>query len=298
MRWLRLWTDCLDSKKIQRLSPVIFKAWVNLLLSTARAGSPNGDLPALDDLVFDFRETPETVKGWLEAIAAAGLVDRAEGWYRVHDWKHWQPSEASNAARQAKFRESRRNAPSNAPSNGHSNGHSNGCVTPKVTPIEGRRQKAEGREQKSEGSSPPNPPSGRTAAEPLPVEIEPPEFPEADGMFMVMPGEHPMDEIDAREIWGDIWRAWKNPKLCFKFFEHQQWVTKAGWLHAIKTVIERGTRPSSIKLLETIGVDMDINGVKPDQPVQRGTIGSVPYVPTYMQQQSDGGKRYGIISGP
>ena len=118
-------------------------------------------------------------------------------------------------------------------------------------------------------------------------------------MFMVMPGEHPMDEIDAREIWGDIWRAWKNPKLCFKFFEHQQWVTKAGWLHAIKTVIERGTRPSSIKLLETIGVDMDINGVKPDQPVQRGDDWECALCADLTCSSNQiGGKRYGIISGP
>ncbi len=256
MRWLRLWTDSLDSKKIQRLTPTLFRAWINLLLATARNGSIDGDIPLIEDLCFDLRESTNTVTVWLESLVASGLIDCHENGFRVHDWKHWQPIDRTNTDRQSRFRKKNSNGDSNEGSNTQNNAHRR----------QKQKQKGEGRREKKEAE-----------AEPPPLETEPPEYPDSNGMFHIMPGDHPINEIDAREIWGDIWRAWKTSTLCFKFYEHQQWVSKIGWEHAIKVSIERGIKPKSIKYLETIGLDADINGIKTDKPIQRGNISSVPY---------------------
>ena len=126
---------------------------------------------------------------------------------------------------------------------------------------------------------------GQDAAAPL-IDPEPPDYPDPwTSMFMAMPGEHKHPEIEARELWGDIWRAWKSAKLCYGFYEHQEWCTFGGWKHAIKTVLKRGTVPNSIQYLEKIAMDADLNGIKEDRPVQRGSIGPVAYVPTSRQQQ-------------
>src|SRR6476646_6891585 len=109
MRWLRLWTDSLDSKKIQRLTPYLFKAWIQILLATARNGSDDGTLPAIEDLCFDLREPRGTVAGWLRELATAGLLDaHHNGTFTAHDWKHWQPRDRTNSARQDAVRKARR----------------------------------------------------------------------------------------------------------------------------------------------------------------------------------------------
>ncbi len=142
-----------------------------------------------------------------------------------------------------------------------------------------------GEREMGEISSPPAPSAGPLPAAPL-IDSGPPDYPDPwTSMFMVMPGEHKHPEIEARELWGDIWRAWKSPKLCYGFYEHQEWCTFKGWKHAIKTVIKRGTVPNSIQYLEKIAMDADLNGIKEDKPVQRGSIGPVPYVPTSRQQK-------------
>jgi hypothetical protein len=148
-------------------------------------------------------------------------------------------------------------------------------------------RETEEREMK-EISSPPAPSDGEVAAAPL-IDPDPPEYPDAPtSMFMVMPGEYTHPEIEARELWGDVWRAWKSPKLCYGFYEHQEWCTFRGWKHAVKTVIQRGIAPNSIRYLEKIAMDADLNGIRKDQPISRGSIGSVPYVPTAMQQKPPG----------
>ncbi|HMF38285.1 MAG TPA: hypothetical protein VKF17_16700 [Isosphaeraceae bacterium] len=149
-------------------------------------------------------------------------------------------------------------------------------------------------EEINRGNSPRTPPGEETApllieiskVEPIPeVRPEPEylEYPEDGGMWMIMPGEHALAEIEARELWGDLWRAWKSPRLCIGFYEHQQWYSFRAWKHAIKTVLKRGTRPNSIHYLEMIAVDADTNGIPADKPIQRGSIGPVPYVPTAQQ---------------
>ncbi len=125
---------------------------------------------------------------------------------------------------------------------------------------------------------------------PLPVEVLRPiptpeylEYPEEEGMWVAMPGPYQIAEIEARELWGDLWRAWKSPKLCIGFYEHQQWYSFGAWKHAIRTAVKRGNVPHSIAYLETIAVDADTNGIPEDKPIQRSAIGPVAYVPTTRQ---------------
>ena len=178
MRWLRLWTDALDSKKLLRLPPDLFRAWTLLLLSTARSGSAEGNLPTIKDLAFDLREEPDTVAQWIASLVAVSLIDIEGNGYRVHDWKRWQPIDRTRAERQGRYRDNHPDAKSNAPSNGSRNGESNG-------PCNGdRRQKAEGRVK----DTPPTPVAGGAVCgsrssdeeEPEPFQSPIPEPPKTD----------------------------------------------------------------------------------------------------------------------
>ncbi len=142
--------------------------------------------------------------------------------------------------------------------------------------------------QKQNRAEAPLPPDGGEAAAPPPPENPPPdefpEFPEeATSMFMIMPGDHQLEEIEAREVWGHLWRTWGDKRLCYTFYEHQQWCTKGAWVHAIKTAVERGVHPTSIKYLEIIGMDMDANGAKKRAPARKADLGPVAYVPRVVQ---------------
>jgi len=246
----------------------------------------DGCLETMDDETLGFAmhlSAPELQKT-KELFAKRGFIE--EGTWIPKNWEKRQRVSDDSGSRVSRYRERKSRV-------------SNGTVT---------LQKLDGNERVSASRAPPRdrdraripeaeadteaeaesplPPLGESAA-PLPDQIEPPEYPnEATSMFMVMPGKYPLDEIDAREIWGHIWRAWKDERLCFKFYEHQQWHKKDSWLHAIKTAIGRGVKPNSIKYLETIALEADDNGIKPDVPVQRAAIGNVPYVPTTKQDQS------------
>ena len=95
---------------------------------------------------------------------------------------------------------------------------------------------------------------------------------------MIMPGEHKHEPIAAIKIWGHLWRAFRDQKLCYGFYEHQEWLSADGWMGAIREAIRRGVKPNSIKYLEVIGYDIEDNGEKELKPAQRAQTGSVPYV--------------------
>lgn len=97
IKWLRLYDDLLDDPKVQRLDPVLFKAWINLLC-LANKGEPRGVLPPLSDMAFRFRVSEEEMQAILDALAQAGLVDEADGQQVPHNWGERQkPSDDVNS---------------------------------------------------------------------------------------------------------------------------------------------------------------------------------------------------------
>ncbi len=81
--WFRVYDEILDDAKVQRLPPILFRAWINLLAVTSRNG---GVLPDLADLAFALRSDEDTVSGWLSDLEGRGLIDADEHGSRPHNW--------------------------------------------------------------------------------------------------------------------------------------------------------------------------------------------------------------------
>lgn len=269
MRYLKLWECILDSEKIQKLNERAFKSWIFFLVCAKKLDA-NGDLPEVKTLAFWCRKKEKTIEQWLGLVADAGLIEWTGSCWHIHDWEYWQaPHDPTAVTRMQRYR-ARRNAGVTV-RNDERNVTDN--VALPVTPL---RRDCERRMVK--GKTTPLPPLGEKNVSSS-DEISAPEYPDPlTSMHIIMTGEHRMETLEAREIWGAIWRAWGNPKLCYEFYEHQQWCTAGGWRYAIKTAITQGVKPGSIRYLEVIALDADANGEKqPAKPIKRGDLGSVPY---------------------
>jgi len=85
--WLRLYTSILDDPKVQRLSPELFKCWVNLLC-LAKEG--DGLLPSIEDIAFRMRITDEDAKRLTEELVRRGLLDSDGKNLTPHNWLNRQ----------------------------------------------------------------------------------------------------------------------------------------------------------------------------------------------------------------
>jgi hypothetical protein len=133
--FVKLWDNILDNIKVQRLEPETFRAWVNLLAVTVRYGGRyvtrdsngnavdeeddkgGGELPSWEDMAFGLRTSKAAVKGHIDALVTAGLIDKTKRHYSIHDFEKWNDSrDATAAKRQKEWRA--RNALRNAQRNG------------------------------------------------------------------------------------------------------------------------------------------------------------------------------------
>ena len=88
MEWLRYYTKTLESRKVQELEPVLFKAWINLLC-VARLF--DGALPSCDEIGFRLRCSPEQAGKWIAELVARGFIEANElGQTVPHDWDEHQ----------------------------------------------------------------------------------------------------------------------------------------------------------------------------------------------------------------
>jgi hypothetical protein len=93
-RWFRVYDDLVDDPKVQRLSPDIFKALVNLW---CLASKNDGFLPSAEDIAFKLRIAREKVKKIIAALHDAELIDTDEAGLRPHNWNGRQfKSDVSN----------------------------------------------------------------------------------------------------------------------------------------------------------------------------------------------------------
>lgn len=110
MPWYRVWTDILDSEKFAELDDSTIGGWT-LILSAVKRFNRGGMLPPQKKLAHWTRRGKATVSAWINDLLEAGLLEEMDGGIGVHDWSHWQePRDRTNAARQAKHRERKRNA--------------------------------------------------------------------------------------------------------------------------------------------------------------------------------------------
>ena len=105
MTWFRFYSEVLDDPKVQRLSPHLFRAWVNLLCLANERG---GKLPSIDDIAFRLRVSPQDAEQYLSDLVMAGLIDivtRGNAHETVmHGWEKRQFQSDTSTQRVRKYR--------------------------------------------------------------------------------------------------------------------------------------------------------------------------------------------------
>jgi hypothetical protein len=132
-RWFRMYSDVLDDPKVQKLSPELFKAWVNLLCLASRN---DGVLPPLEDIAFALRMSQDVTVTVTAELVTRGLLDECDG-LSPHNWNERQfksdtPESAAERKRKQRAREKQPPNPDNVTAC-HSDSHD------EVTPPEQNR---------------------------------------------------------------------------------------------------------------------------------------------------------------
>jgi hypothetical protein len=100
--WFRFYTAAIDDPKVQRLSPHLFKTWVNLL---CLAGQGGGILPSIDDIAFRLRLSAQDAECHVSDLVLAGLIDiTASKALTPHNWTTRQRHADVSTSRVRKFR--------------------------------------------------------------------------------------------------------------------------------------------------------------------------------------------------
>lgn len=101
-RWFRFYDTVLDDPKVQRLDPILFKAWVNIL---CLASKKRGVLPSISDIAFALRMPEETTDAIIQSLMSSGLLEDCGGQLMPHNWHSRQYADPTNAERQKRFRD-------------------------------------------------------------------------------------------------------------------------------------------------------------------------------------------------
>lgn len=117
MKWFRFYTEALDDPKVQRLDPVTFKNWVNLLCVAAKN---DGKLPSNDDLAFALRMDVIAIESLLDRLLIAGLIDVMKGGENgkhiaPHNWSKRQYKSDTSNERVKRYRERTKNVSETPP---------------------------------------------------------------------------------------------------------------------------------------------------------------------------------------
>ncbi len=107
MDWFRFYTRALDNAKIQKLSPTLFKDWVNVMCIAAE-NEKDGELPDIDRYCFRVRISKAKAMRKLKSLVDSGLIDRVGDHFQVHDWKDWQYNSDTSTERVRKHRAKKR----------------------------------------------------------------------------------------------------------------------------------------------------------------------------------------------
>ena len=114
MPWLRLWVDILDDPDLCELSDGAFRGWT-LMLAAAKKHGNGGTLPDEKRLLLWLRHPRAAVDRWIEELIEAGLLEKDGESLTIHGWERWQePTDRTNAKRQADYRTRHPNPPRNA----------------------------------------------------------------------------------------------------------------------------------------------------------------------------------------
>lgn len=111
-RWFRMYDEILDDPKVQKLSPDLFRLWVNTLALCSRSG---GKLPSIADIAFALRETEESVSSAFHTLAGLGMLVTDGETFQPKNWKKRQYKSDSSTARVREHRKRSRNGDETPP---------------------------------------------------------------------------------------------------------------------------------------------------------------------------------------
>lgn len=102
-RWFRLDDDIVHDRKVQDLSPAVFKGWINILCIASKHA---GVLPDVADIAFALRITKIKASELVQSLISNGLLDKlANGKISPHNWEKRQYKTDVSTDRVRAFRE-------------------------------------------------------------------------------------------------------------------------------------------------------------------------------------------------
>lgn len=101
MHWLRLYTEVVEDPKVQALSGVYFKLWINCL---CLARLNEGVLPSTRDIAWKLRRPESEISSGLSKLSAIGLLDKTDSGLMPHNWRGRQYNSDCSTARVKRFR--------------------------------------------------------------------------------------------------------------------------------------------------------------------------------------------------
>lgn len=101
-RWFRFYDDALNDPKVQKLSPKMFKNWVNIL---CLASKNDGEIPPIEDVAFSLRMPETEAASVLDKLNTCGLIDGNKGVMKPHNWNARQYKSDVSTDRVKQFRE-------------------------------------------------------------------------------------------------------------------------------------------------------------------------------------------------
>jgi hypothetical protein len=106
--WAKVFIEILDDPKMGRLSDRLWRRTIELVLM-AKEIDAGGSLPALDDMAWRLRTTPEVLETELIELVKVSILDnRADGWYVINYNK--RQGAMTDAERMTHYRERKRKA--------------------------------------------------------------------------------------------------------------------------------------------------------------------------------------------
>lgn len=89
MEWFRFYHEVVDDPKVQRLHPILFKHWINILCLASR-NSERGVVPCVADLAFGLRLSESKVRAICVELISSELIERDGDQLRMHGWSKRQ----------------------------------------------------------------------------------------------------------------------------------------------------------------------------------------------------------------
>lgn len=102
MAWLRLYDTLASDHKVMQLDCTHFKTWVLCLCNAKKNGGTLSPIPAL---AFELHLREDVMQKHIDALCAAGLLDKEGECYQPHNWSKFQYESDNSTERSRRHRQ-------------------------------------------------------------------------------------------------------------------------------------------------------------------------------------------------